>query len=1587
MNAFIQNLATHPMLEVIGWSLVHFVWQAIAIALPVALILLCLSRRPARFRYLVACSGMALMAIAPAVTALYVARTIDPARWAFSSDLPKIAETPNLSAETRAIAANGLAFDPGELPSQDAVSLSAPGDPLLTAASASWSTTLSRWFPALVAIWIGGVLALSARLVCGLWRVGQWKRSGQKVTDKQLLEIGNRLAIRLGMKGRFSLLESARIKVPAVIGWLKPALIVPVGFACGTPPAELESLLAHEMAHIRRHDWLVNLFQSVAETVLFFHPAIWWISSVIRQEREHCCDDIAIEACGDRIAFAKALARLEESRCDSRLAMSASGSSLVLRVRRILAVDEKRLSVRWPAGLVSLAAVGLFVLSLWATRSIAMDTVADPAAEPDNSSTPANVDLPGVEENNKEDWPVHQPEVDRINERTGQTHHVLAGIRMTAAGKQEVRNDMMYSSVMNYTFIPASIVKELGAEELGEIDFGDPPAQTLAPMVPLSNLVPLPPGASSSDNKKDSPQVEFVYVDQLTGPAGEKKIVPYEGQVIHIPDHLAFYGVNRTGQKKFRVVRIEKVNLGLGPEFGPVNALVLDDDNSTIGVLGSNWARVPHGPKGESFVHAAVGGFYFMAIEPPQQENTPATGNANPDDRVIATHTYDTSRRESTGWIDMNGVQVPVDAGVEHDGIKVYVSLMWDVVAVDTKTGKTLWSVPWSKADPIWQTISIIDTKKTVTGLIVEVVGSNGLRLRLDFRSGRVIERSILPNEPSGQHLNYHSGNAPEIDVVQRDGERVVAAMLANPGSRRSPENLVKRFQLVLERTPHPGPGHWVTDEESLVSSEQPRYVLNDPSMTAMDADAVTFNLPEGSEMRAEFAGRNVSMESAGDVTTVTITGGRVRLIDAGGVCRAEASADGGADLLIVECRRMDEEYSLHLKTGWSNPELGSGLTPVQVKLFLSTGAPAGEEQPPHRAVRYRIDHDAANPGAPMAMKMCWHYDLSRLVEEVRRETGKSVEEILYFGGFGGEGPPPSQTFGSPDDGEMQPFPQTTTIEGSEPAAEETPWGAVAENSGLQSRLTLQTAAPTVGQPLLFRLELRNSGDKPTEYDPQNYAAFRVVRATRIDGKAVPFIGQTPQTSSQPVRLPPGETSVLWEDVDVTRLFAVEEGINKFFAEGGEWAAQTLWRDSNTVEVDVQPGFPDPRTSLMGSLARLEVLPENWRVSADDRFVYLTHTPTGLKQDISTIRLWFQANRFHDAFVPEVPGDYPSKPGVATEISWVCSCEAGHLYAVAPAQVTELWPDYLRDIQIAAARAMSFSTKPDAPANREENDEGSADDAPVNMPWRATGRVTDSGGKPFPGVEVRAHTGIGSLRNSGTTTTGADGRYVLDFGPGIWSENRQMVQAATISVSLEGFTEQNMHRQGDKVAALEKPDGEIGWGKTEDDLFLPGKPLEIDFVMAPATKLQGIILDERGDKLEGMKVSLTGKDLPPSSSVVARTATDKGGRFEFTNIPAGYPFQILVEPSKPRSPWLAWASPPMTFRHVSEDGSTHIDYGFDGKTVDFSFQQLMTVIHGHGVNWKSALSDSAEKPLELKWDGLSTDNQISAGMATLELGK
>jgi beta-lactamase regulating signal transducer with metallopeptidase domain len=323
---------------------VHFVWQGAGIAALLAAARYSLRKSSAQARYILAMVAMLLMLASAGATFVYLS----------SSDVPTPSHSPNSGSSIAA---------PAGIPAQRAVET-----------SSSWRDRMPDYFPILTYIWIAGVMALSIRSLGGWVVTQQWKRRNVRPAEAFWQESLARLAKRLAVSRKVCLWESAVAHTPAVIGWIRPVVLLPASAISGLAPGQIEALLAHELAHIRRHDYLVNLLQTAVETLLFYHPAVWWVGRQMRTERENCCDDLAVAVCGDALVYARALTELEKIRMATRiatprLAMAANSGSLLQRVRRLLdprgdsASSGSPIHADWVTGV----GIALCVVSIWAT--------------------------------------------------------------------------------------------------------------------------------------------------------------------------------------------------------------------------------------------------------------------------------------------------------------------------------------------------------------------------------------------------------------------------------------------------------------------------------------------------------------------------------------------------------------------------------------------------------------------------------------------------------------------------------------------------------------------------------------------------------------------------------------------------------------------------------------------------------------------------------------------------------------------------------------------------------------------------------------------------------------------------------------------------------------------------------------------------------------------------------------------------------------------------------------------------------------------------------------------------------------------
>lgn len=318
MNAF-DSIFSGNIAQALGWALVHSIWQIALVSLLLAAIMIVLHNKSARLRYLIAICSLGVILIISAIT--------------FFSVLQSPYATATNNASVSQITYTQLFFDSN----------------YQQGFFHSWMNNISSFIEQnlnlFLTAWVVGVGLLSIRLTGGITYIFRLRNRQLKPVAANLNAKLQKLEERFQLRRKVQLFESALVKVPTVVGYLKPYILVPIGAFSYLPLNQIEAILAHELAHIKRNDYLINIFQSVLEIIYFFHPGIWWISNTIRKERELCCDDLAVASGCDAITLARALTTIEElsiSQPKTTLAMAFTGKgSLLNRIKRLIGHSEK----------------------------------------------------------------------------------------------------------------------------------------------------------------------------------------------------------------------------------------------------------------------------------------------------------------------------------------------------------------------------------------------------------------------------------------------------------------------------------------------------------------------------------------------------------------------------------------------------------------------------------------------------------------------------------------------------------------------------------------------------------------------------------------------------------------------------------------------------------------------------------------------------------------------------------------------------------------------------------------------------------------------------------------------------------------------------------------------------------------------------------------------------------------------------------------------------------------------------------------------------------------------------------------------
>jgi len=347
-----------PVWECVRLALLHFLWQGLLVASVLAGVLWLFRVRRAQARYALCLVAMAATAVCPVATFLVL----------------------GTSSEIAAV---------DRLPATDVVSGRDSAEP---PHRATWNLELAdrtrAAHPYLLLGWLAGAFLLGGRLLLAQVGVHRLRRRAQPISA-ELASGAAMLARRLGLRPAPGVFAVENIREAVVVGILRPMVLLPASWLVEMTPEALEAVIAHELAHVRRWDLWVNLFQRLVETLLFYHPAVWWLSRRIRLEREMCCDEMAVAATGKRIVYASVLQlvgrkRLAATQPAFAAAMGGSRMALLCRVRNVLGLAPLRERGRWqPLGLAAMiapAAIGL------ATAGIAQSqpgkTPADEEARP-----------------------------------------------------------------------------------------------------------------------------------------------------------------------------------------------------------------------------------------------------------------------------------------------------------------------------------------------------------------------------------------------------------------------------------------------------------------------------------------------------------------------------------------------------------------------------------------------------------------------------------------------------------------------------------------------------------------------------------------------------------------------------------------------------------------------------------------------------------------------------------------------------------------------------------------------------------------------------------------------------------------------------------------------------------------------------------------------------------------------------------------------------------------------------------------------------------------------------------------------------
>ncbi len=502
---FITQFFSDTVLYALGWTVVHSLWQGTLLAVLLSILMMVLEKRSARLRYEVACGAMFTMLM-----------------MALATFIIYLDQDPNTVEVTVALMGGN---------SNASLTIINGETNFLQSNFQTVIAFFDAQLPLIVNVWLIGFLFFAFRMTGGFIHLRQLRHQDNFPVDKMLQDKLNQLIRRSPLQRSVKVMESALIKVPILLGHLKPLILIPVGTINLLTEEEVEAILAHELAHIIRRDFSMNIFFTLIEILFYYHPGVWLMAATIRSEREHCCDDLALFLCKNPLAYARALYKLEAAHKAARLpglalSFSSQKNQLLHRVRRILNQPQNKSNIMEKLMATTFLLLTIAILSVGATTpldnlkthkaiSTSVETLSNPVVYVKANSLPTinvlpRIVLDTIPVKRRDRRKIIKTENGRAIEITmedGQISNLKIDGNEIPADQYDQHEDLIQDLVVEFENI------------------SPPPAPPAPPTPPqIMADVPAPPAPPGAAPKAPAPltKVKEVIVN------GEKRIITYE---------------------------------------------------------------------------------------------------------------------------------------------------------------------------------------------------------------------------------------------------------------------------------------------------------------------------------------------------------------------------------------------------------------------------------------------------------------------------------------------------------------------------------------------------------------------------------------------------------------------------------------------------------------------------------------------------------------------------------------------------------------------------------------------------------------------------------------------------------------------------------------------------------------------------------------------------------------------------------------------------------------------------------------------------------------------------------------------------